>query len=50
VYLPAHNAASISESGKKLARAKGVKLLRIEGDRVVLAIESGTYHFTASES
>ncbi|HOC57380.1 MAG TPA: alpha-L-rhamnosidase C-terminal domain-containing protein [Verrucomicrobiota bacterium] len=46
VYIPARNAASVAESGKPLAQAPGVKFLRTEGDRVVLAVESGTYRFT----
>jgi alpha-L-rhamnosidase len=45
VYLPARDAGSITESGKKLAQAKGVKFLRSEGDRVVLAVDSGSYRF-----
>jgi alpha-L-rhamnosidase len=47
VYLPARDAASITESGKVLAQASGVKFLRTEGDRVVLAVESGSYRFAA---
>jgi alpha-L-rhamnosidase len=45
VYLPAREAGSITESGKALAQAQGVKFLRTEGDRAVLAVESGTYRF-----
>ena len=33
--------------GKALALAGGVKFLRQEGDRAVLAVESGTYHFAS---
>jgi alpha-L-rhamnosidase len=45
VYLPARGAAGITESGKDLAQASGVKFLRTEGDRVALAVESGSYRF-----
>jgi len=45
VYLPTGDPATITESGKDLARSKGVKFLRLEGDRSVLAIESGSYQF-----
>jgi len=45
VFLPAREAAAITESGKELAQAQGVKFLRRAGDRVVLAVESGAYHF-----
>ena len=47
VYLPARDAASITESGKELAQAQGVKFLRMEGDRAVLAVESGAYRLAA---
>jgi alpha-L-rhamnosidase len=47
VYLPARDAGSITESGKELTQAKGVKFLRTEGNRVVLAVESGAYRFTS---
>ena len=48
VCVPARDAASITESGQPLARAQGVKFLRTEGERVVLAVESGSYRFSAS--
>jgi alpha-L-rhamnosidase len=41
VYLPAANEAQITESGEPMAKARGVKFLRMEGDRAVLAVESG---------
>ena len=47
VYLPTRDADQITESGKPLAKVKGVKLLRVEGDRAVLAVESGQYRFSA---
>ncbi len=48
VYVPAADRKEVSESGNELSKAKGVKFLRQDGDRVVLAVESGTYHFTAT--
>ncbi len=45
IFLPAKDAASATEGGKLLAGAEGVKLLRTEPGRVVLAVESGSYHF-----
>jgi alpha-L-rhamnosidase len=45
VYVPAREAGNITESGKSLAQAEGVRFRRMEGDRAVLAVESGTYHF-----
>jgi len=47
VYLPASAAEGVTESGKALAKAKGMKLLRREGDRVVLAVEAGSYRFAS---
>jgi alpha-L-rhamnosidase len=45
VYVPATDLAAVSESGKPVAQALGVKYLRAEGGRVVLSLESGSYHF-----
>jgi alpha-L-rhamnosidase len=47
VYLPANSADGVTESGKSLGQAAGVKFLRMEGDRAVLAVESGAYRFTS---
>jgi len=44
-WLPAASADSASEGGKPLSRAAGVRILRQEGDRVVLALKSGNYQF-----
>ncbi len=49
VYLPTIESDKITESGKLLAKAKGVKLLRVENNRTVLAVESGTYRFDCAE-
>jgi alpha-L-rhamnosidase len=43
VYLPAASEPQVAESGKPLAKARGVKFLRMEGDRAVLAVDSGKY-------
>ncbi|MGB2351427.1 MAG: family 78 glycoside hydrolase catalytic domain [Akkermansiaceae bacterium] len=47
VYVPATDAASVTESGKALAGAAGVRVLREEADRVVLEVNSGAYAFSA---
>jgi alpha-L-rhamnosidase len=47
VFLPAKDQAGVTESGKSLEAAEGVKFLRLEGERAVLAVDSGTYRFTA---
>ena len=47
VYIPARERGSVRENGQDLAQAKGVKFLRMESDRAVLSVESGSYHFTS---
>ena len=46
-YLVVYGQARITEGGTELAKANGVKFLRLENDRAVLAIESGSYDFVA---
>jgi alpha-L-rhamnosidase len=45
VSLPARATEQVVEGGKPLAQAEGVKFLRVEGDRVLLTVESGQYEF-----
>ena len=45
VFLPAIAADRITEGGRKLNDAAGIKFLRMEGDRAMLAVESGRYAF-----
>ena len=47
VFLPARDAAAVTEGGVPANRSPGVAFLRREGDRAVFAIESGSYQFTA---
>jgi alpha-L-rhamnosidase len=49
VYLPAKSAEAITESGKPLAQAPGVKFLRIEGNHALVSIESGEYWFAVQQ-
>ena len=46
-YIPAADAASITESGKPTTEVEGVKFLWTEGGNVVLRLQSGTYDFVA---
>ncbi len=48
VYVPATSPASVTESGKPAAKARGVTFLRMEGNAAVYAVGSGTYQFKAS--
>ena len=43
VYVPAMRKKNVTESGNPLGQARGVKLLRGEGDRIVLQLGSGKY-------
>jgi len=47
VYVPVADAGSIKESGSPAVEAEGVTLLRVEGDRTLFEVGSGTYRFTA---
>ena len=47
MYVPAKDAAAVTESGKPAAESAGVRFLRMEGPAAVFAIGSGTYHFQA---
>ena len=43
VFVPKMAKQSLTESGNPLGQARGVKLLRGEGDRIVLQLGSGKY-------
>ena len=47
VYVPAGRDQSLTESGKPVQQAEGVRLVRMEGGNAVLQVGSGTYHFQA---
>lgn len=47
VYLPAPNAAGVTEGGRAASEALGVHFLRQEKDRAVYHIGSGIYYFVA---
>ena len=48
VYVPAKDAAGITESGRALAAGGDVKFLRMEGDRAVCEVGSGQYQFVST--
>ena len=45
VWVPAKDAATVTESGKKAAEMKGVKFVRSEAGNAVFEVESGSYRF-----
>jgi alpha-L-rhamnosidase len=48
VYVPAKSPGTVREDGKPAAQSRGVKFLRMEGERAVYAVESGTYDFQSA--
>ena len=48
VYVPAKDAAGVTESNKQAAKADGVKFLRMENNAAVYAVGSGTYRFQST--
>lgn len=47
VIVPAKSADDVTEGGGPIVRAEGVKVLRAENGRVLLAVESGNFHFVS---
>ena len=47
VYVPAKDAAAVTESGKAASEAEGVKFLRMENDRAVYQVAAGSYGFVS---
>jgi hypothetical protein len=47
IFVPAKDAASVTESGQPAARAEGVTLLRTEPGLVVFHVGSGSYQFAS---
>jgi alpha-L-rhamnosidase len=45
VYIKTTSEATVKESGKPASKSKAVQFLRMENDRAVYKIGSGTYHF-----
>jgi alpha-L-rhamnosidase len=48
VTLPARDAATVTESGRPTAAARGVKFLRIEPGAATYEVQSGTYTFRST--
>jgi alpha-L-rhamnosidase len=48
VYMPTDSAGTVLENGKPLKQVDGVRLLRSEAGRTVLACTAGVYKFTAA--
>ena len=48
VYVPANDAAGMTESGKPVAKAEGVKFLRFENGVAIYSVGSGSYRFQST--
>jgi len=48
VWLSAKDAGAVTEAGRPVKGAKGVKFLRAEGGAALFEVESGTYAFGAT--
>ncbi len=47
VYIPAIDVLKVTESGLPISQAKGVRVVRTDGDRLVVVVESGKYSFVS---
>jgi alpha-L-rhamnosidase len=45
VFVPANHADAVTEGGQPAADVKGVRFVRMDGDRAVFEVVSGDYHF-----
>ena len=50
VSIPAKTVADVTEGNRGIDQAKGVRFLRMEGDRAIVAIEPGQYHFVSKSA
>lgn len=50
LYLPASDAATVTEGGKPAAQAEGVKFVRMEGTTAVYELGSGSYEFVSKDA
>ena len=48
VYLPTSQLETITESGRPLKKTKGIRLLGLEGDCALIAVEPGEYDFVST--
>ena len=50
VFVPARDAAGVTESGKPASKAKGIRFMHMENNAAVFAVGSGTYQFQSALS
>ncbi|MEA5460396.1 family 78 glycoside hydrolase catalytic domain [Arcicella sp. LKC2W] len=49
LYLPTNSIKNIKESNQKISQNKSIKFLKIEQNKVVLEVESGSYEFVVNQ-
>jgi len=49
LYVPACNIANIAEGGHPVTQSKGVTFLRMDNNRAVFSVESGSYSFVSKD-
>lgn len=47
VYIPASEEASVTESGTPASSSEGVRFIRMEGEKALFEVQSGSYQFTS---
>ena len=48
VHVPAADASSVTESGRRAASAEGVRFVRMDGGAAVFTVASGSYRFASA--
>ena len=46
-YVPARRIEDVTESGKNIRKTQGMKLLRMEKNKAVFKVQSGSYEFAS---
>lgn len=50
VFVPARDATSVTEGGRPLGASSGVSLVGMQGDRAVVRVTAGSYHFVSQDA
>jgi alpha-L-rhamnosidase len=47
IYIPAKNESGVKENDRNASSSEGVQFIRMEADKAIFKLGSGTYHFTS---
>ncbi|HEU0165226.1 MAG TPA: alpha-L-rhamnosidase C-terminal domain-containing protein, partial [Thermomicrobiales bacterium] len=50
IWLPASSVESVTEGAASVSQAAGVTAVRVDGDRVIVSVGSGSYRFVVTSS